>query len=570
MSQIDWIVLVLTLASIVLYGVYRSRGKQSVDDYLVAGHSLPWYHVCLSVMATQASAITFLSGPGQGFSSGMGFVQFYLGLPLAMVVLSITFVPIFHKLKVYTAYEFLENRFDLRVRTLTVILFLFSRGLATGVSIYAPSIILATILDLDVFYTNLFMGLAVLVYAVSGGTKAISHTHVQQMLIVTVSMVVAGVMIVRLLPPNVGLIDALKVAGKAGRMNTIDFKFDPDSRYNLWSGLIGGFFLQLSYFGTDQSQVGRYLTGNSIGESRLGLIMNGLLKIPMQFLIVMLGVLLFVFYSYNPAPLFFNKAEITKLSKSQYAPQLATIESQYAQLSAKKRQTTLNLQTALDVEDEAKISVYQSEIKDHDKATKALKSELTKLVKKNNPSADIEDRDYVFLSFILAKMPVGLIGLLMAVIFSASMGSIAAAYTSLASTSVIDVYKRNFEPNLSDDKALRASRWATVLWGVICVFFAQFASQFGNLLEGVNIIGSLFYGVILGIFCVAFYFKSINAKATFIAAILTEIVVVVCWKYELMAFLWLNVVGCLLVILLGWLLMLTQRLPTLDRNAHKQ
>jgi solute carrier family 5 (sodium-dependent multivitamin transporter), member 6 len=559
MSQIDWIVLVLTLTLIVLYGVYRSRGTQNVEDYLVAGKSLPWYHVCLSVMATQASAITFLSGPGQGFSNGMGFVQFYLGLPLAMVVLSITFVPIFHRLKVYTAYEFLEKRFDIRVRILTVILFLFSRGLATGVSIYAPSIILATILGLDITYTNIFMGLVVLIYTVSGGTKAISHTHVQQMLIVTVSMVIAGCMIVHLLPADVGLVDALKVAGKAGRMNTIDFEFNPNSRYNIWSGLIGGFFLQLSYFGTDQSQVGRYLTGHSIGESRLGLIMNGLLKIPMQFLIVMLGVLLFVFYSYNSAPLFFNKTEVEKLRASQYEPQLTAIESDYTKITVAKKQTVTNLQTALSQDDKSKIDLYQTQIQAQDKATKSLKASLTALIKQNNPAADAEDRDYVFLNFVLENLPVGLIGLLMAVIFSASMGSIASAYTSLASTTVIDVYKRIYKPHLSDQQTLIASRWATVFWGIACVFFAQFASRFGNLLEGVNIIGSLFYGVILGIFCVAFYFKSIGGRATFIAAILTEIVVIICWQTEIMAFLWLNVLGCLLVILIGWLVEVTRR-----------
>ncbi len=553
MSSIDWIVLIGTLGFIVLYGMYRSRGKQNMEDYLIANQSLPWYHVCFSVMATQASAITFLSAPGQGFSDGMRFVQFYFGLPLAMVVLSITFIPIFHRLKVFTAYEFLEKRFDVRVRMFTVALFLLSRGLSTGLSIYAPSIILATILGWDIMWTNIFMGTVVLIYTVSGGTKAISHTHVQQMMIVTVAMFVAGYMVVHLLPADVSFVDALKIAGKAGRMNTIDFNFDPNSRYNIWSGIIGGFFLQLSYFGTDQSQVGRYLTGESIGQSRLGLMMNGLLKIPMQFLILLVGVLVFVYYQYNPAPLFFNKVETDKLKTSAYAADYEQLEQKHEKLTLQRQQTVNALVKAMDSENEAEITRQKAMLQTNESTAKDIKSETVALIKKNNPTADTGDVNYVFLRFVLDRLPIGLIGLLIAVIFSASMGSIAAAYSSLASTSIVDIYRRLYRKNASENHYLIASRAATIGWGIFCVAVAQYASKLGSMIEAVNILGSLFYGVILGIFLVAFYFKNLGGKATFWGAVLAEIGVVICWWSDVMAFLWLNVVGCILVILFAWL-----------------
>ncbi len=553
MSLIDWIVLIGTLGFIVIYGVYRSRGKQDIDDYLIAGQSLPWYHVCFSVMATQASAITFLSAPGQGFADGMRFVQFYFGLPLAMVVLSITFVPIFHRLKVFTAYEYLETRFDARVRMFTVALFLLSRGLSTGLSIYAPSIILATILGWDLTWTNIIMGSVVLIYTVSGGTKAISHTHVQQMLIVTIAMFTAGYMVVHLLPADVGFVDALKIAGKAGRLNTIDFHFDPNSRYNIWSGLIGGFFLQLSYFGTDQSQVGRYLTGESIGQSRLGLMMNGLLKIPMQFLILLVGVLVFVYYQYNPAPVFFNKVETDKLKNSEYATDYQLIEEKH-QIAVSSQKLAVNgLAKAMEAGQEEEVKQWQAKLKESDETRKSLKKEAVELIKKNNPTADTSDVNYVFLRFVLDRLPIGLIGLLIAVIFSASMGSIAAAYNSLASTTVVDIYKRIIQTDASEAHYLMASRVSTIGWGIFCIFVAQYASKLGSMIEAVNILGSLFYGVILGIFLVAFYFKNIGGKATFWGSIIAEIAVVLCWWFELTAFLWLNVIGCLLVIGFAWI-----------------
>ncbi|MFC5407966.1 sodium:solute symporter [Larkinella bovis] len=554
MSSLDWLILVGTLAAIVVYGVIRSRGSRNMDDYLLADQSLPWYHVCLSVMATQASAITFLSAPGQGFTDGMRFVQFYFGLPLAMVVLAVTFVPIFHKLKVFTAYEYLESRFDARVRVFTALLFLLQRGLSTGLSIYAPSIILSTILGWNIFWTNIIMGGIVLVYTVTGGTKAISYTHLQQMVIVTGAMFIAGWMTVHLLPPDVGFIDALQVAGKAGRLNTIDLKFDPDSRYNLWSGLIGGFFLQLSYFGTDQSQVGRYLTGQSVGQSRLGLLANGMLKVPMQFLILLVGVLVFVFYQFNPAPVFFNKVETDQLLKSPYASQYRQLEAEHEQIAARRQQAVLTLNKAISDQNSASVAQSKAIITQTDEQAKGVKSQVVALIKKNNPVGDTSDVNYIFLRFVLDVLPHGLIGLLIAVIFSASMGSIAAAYSSLASTTIVDIYKRLFCRDYSDGHYLKASQVATVIWGIFCIIVAQFASKLGSMIEAVNILGSLFYGVILGIFLVAFYFKTIRGRATFWAAIITEGLVVWCWLEELTAFLWLNVIGCVLLIAIAWLL----------------
>lgn len=557
MSTLDWSVLLLTLTGIITYGIIRSRGSRSMDDYLLAGHSLPWYHVGLSVMATQASAITFLSAPGQGFADGMRFVQFYFGLPLAMVVLAVTFVPIFHRLNVYTAYEFLENRFDTRVRTLTAGLFLLQRGLSTGLSIYAPSIILSTILGWNIYWTNLIMGGIVLIYTVTGGTKAISYTHIQQMAIVTFAMCVAGYLTVKMLPEGVGFTDALHVAGKAGRMNLIDLDFDPNSRYNLWSGLIGGFFLQLSYFGTDQSQVGRYLTGQSIGQSRLGLLMNGLLKVPMQFLILLVGVLVFVFYQFNPSPTFFNKQETESLKNSPYARQYVLAEIKHQNLTSVRQKAVLDMQAALQTDNEAGQDAAGAVLRETDDALKAVKTDVTSLIKQNNPAADTSDINYIFLRFVLDYLPHGLIGLLIAVIFSASMGSIAAAYSSLASTTIVDVYKRLIRPEGTDAHYLNVSRWATVGWGVFCIVVAQFANQLGSMIEAVNILGSLFYGVILGVFVVAFYVKSIGGRATFWSAVVSEVLVIISWLLNLTAFLWLNVIGCLLVVGIAWLLQRT-------------
>lgn len=559
MSGIDWIVLFTTLLIIVVYGIYKSRGTENIEGYLLGNHAFPWYSVTLSVMATQASAITFLSAPGLAFSSGMAFVQFYFGLPLAMIVLCITFVPIFHKLKVYTAYEFLENRFDLKTRALTAFLFLIQRGLSTGITIYAPSIILSTILDIDTTVTTLFIGGLVISYTVYGGTKAVSYTQMLQMAVIFSGILVAGILVVKMLPESVGFGKALQIAGKMGRTNAIDFSFDWNNQYTVWSGLIGGFFLQLSYFGTDQSQVGRYLTGSSVGQSRLGLLMNGLLKIPMQFLILLIGVLVFTFYQYHQPPIFFNSYELGKLEKSPYNKELEQIKTDYSNAFTEKQAEINRLEQAMDAEDETAINTQRTILENADKKTKAIRQQAVDLMKKNDPDAETNDNNYVFLSFVTKYLPQGLIGLLIAIIFLASMGSTSSALNSLASTTVIDIYKRLVNPDASDEKYLSVSRWTTIIWGIFCILMALYASKMGNLIEAVNILGSLFYGTILGIFIVAFYFKKIGGSATFTAAIITEIIVFSCWMMDLMAFLWLNVVGCVLVMLIAVILQKFQK-----------
>ena len=555
MTNLDWTLLAFTLLFIIVYGVYKNHKDKDIDSYLLGNQSLPWYHVGLSVMATQASAITFLSTTGQGFDDGMRFVQFYFGLPLAMIVLCVTFIPIFHRLKVYTAYEYLEKRFDGKVRVFTASLFLIQRGLSTGISIYAPSIIISTIFGWDIFWTNILMGGMVLTYTVVGGTKAISYTHLQQMIVITVAMVLAGVIVVNLLPPEIGLVKALKIAGKANHMKIVSLDFNPNDRYNLWSGLIGGFFLQLSYFGTDQSQVGRYLTGESITQSRLGLVMNGLLKVPMQFLILLVGVLVFVFYQYNASPIFFNKVETDKLLSSQYAPQFQALEKQYSEVSEQRRKLLISSEQL----DSQQLIVYKSNVQKSDSITKSTKSQVIELIKKNDPNASTNDRDFVFLRFVLDHLPHGLIGLLIAVIFAASMGSIASAYNSLAATTVVDIY-RKFSKKIPTEKSeLNASKVSTVLWGLFCIFVAQYANKLGNMIEVVNVLGSLFYGIILGVFLVAFYFKNIGGTATFWAAVISQSIILgigipqLILKKDWIAYLWFNPLGCFLVIGIAWI-----------------
>jgi SSS family transporter len=568
MSLTDWIVLGLTIFSIVLYGIWKSGSNKNIDQFLMGSRSLPWYHVGLSVMATQASAITFLSAPGQAYSDGMRFVQFYFGLPLAMIVLCITFVPIFHRLKVYTAYEFLEQRFDLKTRALTSFLFLIQRGLSTGVTIYAPSIILSTILNINTIYTTLFIGGLVIAYTVYGGSKAVSYTQLLQMSIIFMGMFLAGVLVVYLLPGNVSFMSSLKMAGKMGRMNVIDWKFDPSNRYTLWSGLIGGFFLQLSYFGTDQSQVGRYLTGSSVGQSRLGLIMNGLIKIPMQFLILLIGVLVFAFYQFNRPPMFFNQYEVKQIKNSNYATQYNYLDQQYTQAFEQKKIKANELVKAIDSKNEDQINHAQDQLKVADIQARIVRQNAIELMKKNNPKADDNDTNYIFLTFVTQYLPKGLIGLLIAIIFLASMGSTASALNSLASTSVVDIYKRIINPGATDRNYLNASRLATVFWGLVCIGMALYASRIGNLLEAVNQLGSYIYGTILGVFIVAFYLKKINGTAVFIAAIITEAIICLLGYFNLIAYLWLNAIGAILVIIIAALISMaaSSKLPPAEET----
>ncbi len=551
MSLTDWIVLAVTLLGIVIYGVWKSGRSHNVDQYLMGGRTLRWYHVGLSVMATQASAITFLSAPGQAYSDGMRFVQFYFGLPLAMIVLCVTFVPIFHRLKVFTAYEYLEQRFDLKTRVITSILFLVQRGLSTGITIYAPSIILSTILNINVVYTTLFIGALVIFYTVYGGTKAVSYTQLLQMSIIFLGMFFAGVMVVHLLPQGVGFSHAVKLAGKLGRMNVIDWKFDPSNRYNIWSGLIGGFFLQLAYFGTDQSQVGRYLTGSSVGQSRLGLIMNGLVKIPMQFFILLIGVLVFAFYMFNQPPMFFNQYEVNQVKKSTYSAQYKQIETQYAVAFDQRKRKADDLVAAFNSNDTARVDKAKAALKIADDGALAIRKQGIALMKKNDKKANSDDTNYVFLNFVTHFLPRGLIGLLIAIIFLASMGSTASALNSLASTSAVDIYKRIINPTASEKNYLNASRLATVFWGLVCVGMALYASKVGNLLEYVNQLGSYIYGTMLGIFVVAFYMKKIRGTPVFIAAIISETAIIILGISGKVAYLWLNLIGCVLVIVLA-------------------
>ncbi|WP_294347994.1 sodium:solute symporter [uncultured Sphingobacterium sp.] len=553
MSTADWIVLFLTLFVIVVYGIYKSRGIKNIDGYLLGNRSLPWYHVGLSVMATQASAITFLSAPGLAYSSGMSFVQFYFGLPLAMIVLCITFIPIFHKLKVFTAYEFLEKRFDVRTRGLTAILFLIQRGISTGITIFAPALIISTILHIDLTWTTLAIGSFVVIYTTYGGTKAVSHTQLLQMSIIFASLLIAGILVIHLLPQDIGLSKALHIAGKSGKTNALDFTFDLNNNYTIWTGLIGGFFLQLSYFGTDQSQVGRYLTGASIKESRMGLIMNGLLKIPMQFAILLIGILVFAYYQFHQPPIFFNQVEVKNLKESKYAPEYKIFEQKHNELFKTRESAVQQLNIALEQDDKKSIAHARTTLSQLNVEMQQVKDRTIDLIKKNNPSAETNDNNYVFLSFVTTVFPKGLIGLLIAVIFLASMGSTASAINSLSSTTTIDIYKRFINRKSSEKQDLLWSRLFTLIWGIFTILVALYANRLGNLLEAVNILGSLFYGTILGIFIVAFYMRKIRGNAVFIAAILSEVIVIGIWLMDKIPFLWLNLIGCLAVMLIAYL-----------------
>jgi solute:Na+ symporter, SSS family len=568
MSKIDWIVLVITLVGIITYGLYKSKTSKNLEGYFLSNRSMPWYLVLLSIMGTQASAITFLSAPGQAFTDGMRFVQYYFGLPLAMIILCITFVPLFNKLKLFTAYEFLEKRFDLKTRTFTSFLFLLSRGLSTGISIYAPSIILSSLMGWDIFWTNIVMGGMLIIYTVTGGAKAVAYTQQIQLLIIFAGMFVAGYLIVDYLPDGVGFSEALKVSGASGKLNVIttgitENGFDWKDRYNLISGVIGGFFLALSYFGTDQSQVGRYLTAKDTTESRLGLLMNGLVKVPMQFLILLLGALLFTFYQFNPSPVFFNKAVEEKAMQTSYKDELAGIKQRFDTYQIQQQEWS-RLYTVENRE------TYKDSIANGAKKLAAIQKEYKTVLAKASPGADTNDTNYIFLRFVVDFLPKGLVGLLIAIIFLAAWGSIAAALNSLASCTMIDFHQRlrgiQTDNANAEQCALeyKQSKYYTLAWGIFCIITAEFASGMGSLIEAVNVLGSLFYGVILGIFLVAFYMKQVKANAVFAAAIIGELVVIAFFlldRYNVigLGFLWLNVVGAVAVILLSGVFQLFQR-----------
>jgi solute:Na+ symporter, SSS family len=568
----DWIVLIVTLLGVIAYGIYKSRTSKNLEGYFLSNRQMPWWLVLLSIMGTQASAITFLTAPGQAYTDGMRFVQYYFGLPLAMIVLCITFVPLFQKLKVFTAYEFLEKRFDLKTRSLTSFLFLLSRGLSTGISIFAPSLVLHSMLGWDIYVTNVLMGGLLIIYTVTGGAKAVAYTQQLQFFIIYAAMFVAGYYAVTSLPKGIGFTDALQIAGKSGKLNVITTGvtangFDWKDRYNIFSGLIGGFFLALSYFGTDQSQVGRYLTAKDTRESRVGLLINGLVKVPLQFLILLIGCLLFAYYSFFKAPAFFNKAQEQVVFSSSYANEYKSAAIQYDLLQEKKKDAAVQLSTAIKQNDEATISTSKNNIQQAETDGKKVRQQMKDLIKKADPNADTNDTNYIFLRFVGDVLPKGLIGLIIAIIFLAAWGSIAAALNSLASCTMIDFHKKFSNKELTDVEEYKWSKFYTFAWGIFSILIAFFAYNLGNsLIEAVNILGSWFYGTILGIFLVAFYIKKVGGNAVFIAAIISEIIVVGVYYLDIISFLWLNVIGTFAVILIS---VFIQILTSLKKGSFK-
>jgi SSS family transporter len=557
MNLLDWIVLIVALAGIVAYGLYKSRTTHNLDGYFLSNRSMHWGLILLSIMGTQASAITFISAPGQAYTDGMRFVQYYFGLPLAAIVICIFFVPIFSKLKVYTAYEYLESRFDGKTRTLTSFLFLLQRGLSTGISVFAPSIILSSLLGWNIYWTNLFMGGLLIIYTMSGGAKAVAYTQKLQLIIIFIGMFLAAYMVVNMLPKGIGFFDALHVSGKLGKLNVIttgikNGKFNWSDQYNLLSGIIGGFFLALSYFGTDQSQVGRYLTARSIKESRLGLLMNGIVKVPMQFLILLVGALVFTFYQFNHAPIFFNDSQLGKLQNSAYSDSFSVVQSQYLVLAKEKREAVAQFTRVLNDDNQKAIDARTNQLLHLQHTSDSLRGKVSEWI--NKSGGDGNDTNYIFLRFVVDYLPAGLVGLLIAIIFLASWGSIAAALNSLSSCTMVDFHRR-FAKKITAEKEYQWSKWYTLAWGIFCIVVAMFTYNIGNsLIEAVNVLGSLFYGVILGVFLVAFFFKNIkNGKAVFWGALFAECLVLAVFifarlGYYKLGFLWLNPIGAFGVI----------------------
>lgn len=563
MSTIDWIVLMGTLVFIIAYGVWKTRGNKDLEAYLKGGNQAKWWAIGISIMATQASAITFLSTPGQAYTDGMRFIQFYFGLPIAMIILSVTFLPIYYRLKVYTAYEYLETRFDLKTRTLAALLFLVQRGLAAGITIYAPSIILSSLLGWNLNFTNIFIGSLVIIYTVSGGTHAVTQTQKQQMAVMMGGMILAGILLIQYLPDQVSLNDAMHLAGTFDKLNIVNYEFDVHDRYNIWSGMTAALFLFMSYFGTDQSQVQRYLSGKSLAQSRMGLIMNGLLKVPMQFIILFIGVMVFVFYQFNSSPIFFNKVVKERTMQTEYAESFVQIESNYQEIQKQKEVLALEYLTARKSKDLAKEDDLRKQLLTYHSEAEKMREKGKEIIQQALPDAETNDKDYIFMTFVTDHIPVGMVGLLFAVMFSAAMSSTASELNALGSTTTIDIYKRSIRKKGSEVHYLQSSRWFTFLWGVLAIIFATTASLFENLIQAVNLLGSLFYGTILGIFLVAFYFKRLRSNAVFFGAILAEAVVIYIHYLNVnpsyagslkMGYLWYNVVGCGLVIIFAAIL----------------
>ncbi|MDA6068892.1 sodium:solute symporter [Flavobacterium sp. AC] len=561
MQLFDWIVLIVTLLFIVGYGSWKTKGSKNVEDFILGNNETPWYTVGLSVMATQASAITFLSTPGQAYHDGMGFIQFYFGLPIAMIVICVTFIPLYHKNKVFTAYEFLEKRFDLKTRSLAAILFLVQRGLGTGLTIYAPAIILSALLGWNLTLMNIMIGVLVIIYTFSGGTKAVNVTQKQQMFVIMSGMFITFFLILHYLPNDMTFTSALHIAGANDKMNIVDFSFNPEEKYTFWSGITGGFFLALAYFGTDQSQVGRYLSGKSVRESQMGLIMNGLLKVPMQFFILLTGVMVFVFFQFNPVPLNFNPNNKIVIEKSAYKEEYHGLEKKLSTLSEDKK--VINLLYIDQLNQDFDNPILRKELVTISNKEKDLRDRAKEIILRADPNSETNDKDYVFFHFILHYLPKGLIGLLLAVILSAAMSSTASGLNALASTTAIDIYKRNLKTEKSDKHYLYATKFFTLFWGIVAILFACVGTLFENLIQLVNIIGSIFYGTVLGIFLVGFYLNRVKAKAMFISAIISQITIFIIYYFmiaiypsgqEKLGYLWLNFIGAMLTIILSLVL----------------
>jgi Na+/proline symporter len=572
MQLFDWIVLIVTLLFIVIYGVWKTKGSKNVEDYILGSNETPWYTVGLSVMATQASAITFLSTPGQAYHDGMGFLQFYFGLPIAMVVICVTFIPIYHKYKVFTAYEYLEKRFDLKTRSLAAILFLVQRGMGTGLTIYAPAIILSALLGWNLTAMNIMIGVLVIIYTFSGGTKAVNVTQKQQMFVIMSGMLITFFLILHYLPNDMTFTSALHIAGANDKMNIVDFSFNPEEKYTVWSGITGGFFLALAYFGTDQSQVGRYLSGKSVKESQMGLIMNGLLKVPMQFFILLTGVMVFVFFQFNPVPLNFNPNNKAIIEKSAYKNEYHSLEKQLEALSEDKK--VINLLYIDQLNQDYDNPILRKELVGLSSKEKDLRDRAKEIILKADSNSETNDKDYVFFHFILHYLPKGLIGLLLAVIISAAMSSTASGLNALASTTAIDIYKRNIKEEKSERHYVNVTKFFTLFWGIVAILFASIGTLFENLIQLVNIIGSIFYGTVLGIFLVGFYIKYVKAQAIFYSAVISQITIFIIYYFaifiypsgeEKLGYLWLNFIGAMLTIVLS---MIMQVIAFRSKTSH--